>query len=350
MVLKKITKKPITLADVAATAGVTQMTVSRVINGNRYVNDELRKRVLQVVSDLNYRPNHLARSLKLQRTETIGLVLPDLANPFTVELARGVRQVFGAKGYNVFICIAEQSAKDEVKAFDSLVEHRVDGLIVATRASKLGNDRLSEILNMNVPLVLIGRDFRHPQADFVGADHLRGGYDATLHLIERGHKRIGFIGVSLTNGLGLKRFQGYLEALREHHLPIDENLIVSGENVLEQTPGYSTETMGYHGMKQLLTLKQRPTAVFTRNDFTAFGAINAIKETGLSIPEDIAIVGFDDVPLAKHITPALTTIYQPTSQQGELAAELLLARIENQQSLLREEKILNCQLIVRKST
>ena len=328
------------------------MTVSRVVNQNGYVSEETREKVLRVISAMNYRRNGLARGLKRQRTDTLGLVLGDIANPFAAELARAVREVISTKGYNLFICVSEHSAKEDIAAFDSLADHRVDGLIVATRANKLGNDRLTEMIEMGIPVVIIGRDFRHPGADWVAADNYKGGYNATVHLLQLGHKHIGFIGIKLTSGLGLKRFQGYLDAMREYGMTVNERLITGGaDGTDEQMPGYSTEAIGYEGMKHLLALRrQRPTAVFARNDFTAIGAISAIKEAGLRIPQDIAVVGYDDVPLASHTSPPLTTVRQPTREQGRIAAEFLLQRIEGTKPLPREERIFPCELIVREST
>ncbi len=344
-------KKPVTLSDIAATAGVTSMTVSRVLNKKGYVHAETRERVLRVVREMSYRRNGLARGLKRQRTETIGLVLGDIANPFAAELSRGVREVLEQRGYTLFICISEHSAKEDVEAFDSLADHRADGIIVATRASRLGNEKLENLIESGLPVSLIGRDFRHPLADLVIADNLKGGYEATRHLIETGRRRIGFIGVSLTKNVALRRFQGYLAALEEHGIPIQEEFIVGPRNAAgDQMPGYSTEEIGYEGMSQLLSLSERPTAVFARNDFTAVGALNAIKQAGLSVPEDIAVVGYDDIPLAAHMSPPLTTVRQPTRAQGRVAAEFLLRRIEEGLQLPREERVFQCQLVVREST
>ncbi|MBC7931621.1 MAG: LacI family DNA-binding transcriptional regulator [Rubrivivax sp.] len=326
------------------------MTVSRVVNGNGYVSAETREKVLRAVNAMNYRRNGLARGLKRQRTDTVGLVLGDIANPFAAELARAVREVMSVKGYNVFICVSEHSAGEDLAAFEALADHRVDGVIVATRANKLGNDRLAEMIEGGIPVVLIGRDFRHPHADLIAADNLKGGYDATKHLIQLGHKNIGFIGVTLTSGVGLKRFQGYLEGMREHGLKVDERSIVGRADDGEQWPGYSTETIGHEGMKRLLSLRKRPTAVFARNDFTAIGAISAAKEAGLRIPQDIAIVGYDDVPLAAHMSPPLTTVRQPTREQGKIAAEFLLRRMESGEPSSREERVMECELVVRSST
>lgn len=348
--MKVTTKKSITLSDVAKTAGVTSMTVSRVVNKNGYVSEETREKVLQVIKDLNYRRNGLARGLKRQRTDTIGLVLGDIANPYAAELARSIRDITAQRGYNLFICISEHSAKEDVAAFDSLADHQVDGIIVATRSNRIGDEHLHEMIERGVSVVCIGRDFHDENADSVTADALHGGFQATQHLIDLGHKRIAFIGATVVNGVNLKRLQGYLKALKENGLEVDERLITGNSEANEDAPGYSTEKLGYEAMKRLLVLPNRPTAVFARNDFTAVGAINAIKESGLSIPKDISIVGFDDIPMAIHTSPALTTVRQPTRRQGSLAAEFLLRRIEAKETVRREEIVLECELIVRDST
>jgi len=343
-------KKSATLSDIAATVGVAPMTVSRVLNRKGYVSDETRDKVLSVVKEMNYRRNGLARSLKRQRTETIGLVLGDISNPYSTELARAVREAATAKNYNLFICISEHSAEEDIAAFESLTSHSIDGLIVATRANDLGDEYLKSIVENNVPVVVIGRDFYHEQIDYISADNLHGGYEATRHLIDLGHRRIGFIGATLDNGAKLKRLQGYVNALDEHKIEIDERLVTGRREAKTGVPGYSTEKIGYEGMKRLLSLPNRPAAVFARNDFTAIGAMTAIKESGLRIPQDVAIIGFDDIPLAVHMSPPLSTVRQPMRLQGQIAAEMLLRRIEADEDFPREEKILTCELIIREST
>ena len=297
---------------------------------------------------MNYRRNGLARSLKRQRTETIGLVLGDISNPYSAELANAVRETLSFRGFNLFICISEHSAKEDITAFESLVNHSVDGLIVATRSNVEGDERLREIVDSGLPVVVIGRDFHHESVDQIAADNLRGGFEATQHLIDLGHERIGFIGATID--ANLKRLQGYLAALETHGIAVDERLVTGRREVVSGVPGYSTGKMGYEGMKRLLSLPNRPTAVFARNDFTAIGAMTAIKEAGLKIPEDVAIIGFDDIPLAIHTSPALTTVRQPMRLQGSLAAERLLQRIDGDEAGERTEQILNCELIIREST
>jgi DNA-binding LacI/PurR family transcriptional regulator len=343
-------RKKATLSDIAATIGVAPMTVSRVVNGTGYVSDETREKVMTAVRKMSYRPNGVARNLKRQRTDTVGLVLGDISNPYSTELANAVREVLSVRGYNLFICISEHSAKEDITAFESLVDHNVDGIIVATRSNAEGDEHLLEIVDGDMPVVVVGRDFHHDQVDFVSADNLTGGFEATRHLIDLGHRRIGFIGATLNNKGSLKRLQGYLNALEAHDIDIDERLITGRRDAASEVPGYSTERMGYEGMKRLLSLPKRPTAVFARNDFTAVGAMTAIKEAGLSIPKDLAIVGFDDIPLAVHTVPPLTTVRQPMRLQGQLAAEMLVSRIAGKEPRQRIERILNCELIIREST
>ncbi len=345
-----VRKRQVTLSDIAATLGVAPMTVSRVVNRNGYVSEETRERVLHAVKAMNYRPNGVARNLKRQRTETVGLVLGDISNPYSAELANAVRERLWSSGYNLFICISEHSATEDITAFESLVDHNVDGIIVATRSNEEGDEHLRDIVDSHMPVVVIGRDFQYDGVDHVSADNLTGGFEATQHLIDLGHRRIGFIGADLKNRGSLKRLQGYVNVLNAHDIEVDERLVTGRKEAISGVPGYSTEKMGYEGMKRLLSLPNPPTAVFARNDFTAIGAMTAVKESGLSIPNDMAIVGFDDIPMATHTSPPLTTVRQPMRLQGQLAAEMLLRRIGDEETSKRKERVLNCELIIREST
>jgi DNA-binding LacI/PurR family transcriptional regulator len=341
-------KRRPTIVDIANRAGVAPMTVSRVINESGYVSREAREKVERAVKELNYHPNGLARSLKRQRTHVVGILLPDIANPFSAELLRGIQEALLPRGYSSFICASERSVQREQAALRALFDHRADGIVVATRETKAGNEFLLRLAERDLPMVVVGRSLNHPHVDRVTADHWKGAYEAVEHLIALGHSRIGFIGVSAINGAGLRRYQGYLDALRERDMPIDEKLIVGPAS--QFGPGYSTQDDGYAGMKRLLALKKRPTAVFARNDFTAMGAICAVRDAGLSIPDDVAIVGFDNVPLAAYTAPPLTTVDQPTKEQGREAARLLLERIEGDRARERREICLDCHLVVRQST
>ena len=247
-------RRQTTLSDIAESVGVTPMTVSRVINENGYVSDETREKVLRAAKDLNYRQNGMARALKRRSTETVGLVLGDISNPYSTELARAVRETLLNHGFNLFICISEHSAKEDIVAFKALADHSVDGIIVATRSNENGDKYLRGIVESNLPVVVIGRDFQHEDVDFVSPDNLKGGFEATQHLIDLGHERIGFIGANITAGSSLKRLQGYLQALKLHNIEIDERLITGRNENDSEVPGYSTEEIGFEGMKRLLSL------------------------------------------------------------------------------------------------
>lgn len=337
-----------TILDIAAHAGVSPMTVSRVVNESGYISEAMRVKVQEAIEKLDYHPNGLARSLKQQRTHVVGILIPDIANPFSAELASSIQTTLLDHGYSSFITTSERSHKREQVALRALFEHRVDGVIVATRETKAGNERLQVLVERGLPMVLVGRSFNHPQVDRVTADHWKGGYEVVEHLISQGHRRIGFIGATLTNGAGLRRFQGYLDALRENNIAIQKNLIVGPE--LADAPSYSTQADGYEAMKKLLALKQPPTAVFARNDYTAIGAMLAANDAGLKIPDDIAVAGFDNVPLSAYCAPPLTTVDQMTTEQGRRAAQLLLERLQEKASLPRREVMLECRVMKRFST
>ncbi len=337
-----------TLRDIAALARVAPMTVSRVINQSGYVSRELRERVERAIEQLEYHPNALARSLKARRTRVIGILLPDIANPFAAELAGSIQEVLLERGYSAFITTTDQKAEREQAALSAFFEHRVDGVIIATVQTKASAEALRKFTRRGMPIVTVGRALNMPATDRVTADYWKGGYDAVEHLIRLGHKRIAFIGASLLRAGALRRFQGYLDALRDHNLPVQEELIIGAHPDLG--PGYSTQTDGYEGMKRLLQLPLPPTAVFARNDFTALGAMCAVRDHGLSIPQDVAIVGFDNIPMARSFTPSLTTVDQSTAEQGRKAALMLLERIEGTVQGDPREVCFDCRLIVREST
>jgi len=339
--------RPPTLVDIARAAGVAPMTASRAINASGYVSEDARDRVLKAARTLNYRPNILARSLKRQRSHVIGIMLPDIANPFSAELVNGIQPVFQKAGYSMFLSTAGRSVDQERAGLHAFVDHRVDGLLIATRGTQLGDEAIVEITKQGVPVVTVGRPIADSGVDRVTADHWRGAYDVVTHLIALGHKRIGFIGVSPQDGPNLRRYQGYVDALREHGITMREELVVGPA----EGPGYASEEDGYEGMERLVRLAKRPTAVFARNDYAAMGALRAAQDLGLEVPRDMAVAGFDNLPLARYTTPPLTTVDQPITEQGKRAAEFLIDRIEKRvKDQARRDVTLDCRLIVREST
>jgi DNA-binding LacI/PurR family transcriptional regulator len=321
------------------------MTASRAINDSGYVSDDVRKRVLKAAAKLNYRPNMLARQLKGRRLNAIGILLPDIANPFSTELVNGVKLVFDQEGYTTFIATSNRSVEQEHASLQSFIDHRVDGLVVATRGTSMGDQVLRDIAQQKIPLVTIGRPVHFPGIDSVTADHYQGAFDAVAHLVALGHRRIGFVGIAPEDGKLLRRYQGYLAALQQAGIKALEEYTVGPADA----PAFATQEDGYNGMMQLAKLRRPPTAIFARNDFTAIGAMHAARTLGLSIPSDIAIAGFDNIPLAAFTAPPLTTVEQPIGLQGEAAARFLLDRIHGTSARVRTATM-DCRLIVRQST
>jgi len=339
-------KRPATLADVARLAGVVAMTASRALNQSGYVSQDVRQRVLKAAEKLKYRPNMLARQLKGQRLSAIGILLPDIANPFSTELVRGVKQVFDVAGYTTFIATSDRSIEQEKASLQSFIDHRVDGLIIATRGTKMGDEVLKDISRQGIPVAAIGRPVKLATVDCVTADHWQGAFDAVTHLISLGHKRIGFIGIAPEDRLSLRRYQGYAAALEQAGIPVQNQYTVGPPDA----PAFATQEDGFAGMMCLAKLNRPPTAVFARNDFAAIGAIRAAHKLGMRVPEDVAIAGFDNIPLAAYTTPPLTTVEQPIIEQGAAAATLLLNRIAGESRGAARNICMNCSLIVREST
>ena len=339
-------KKPATLADVAREAGVVAMTASRAINETGYVSQEVRERVQAAARKLNYRPNMLARSLKGQRLKAVGIMLPDIANPFSSELVEGMKDVLELEGYTAFIALAGRGVDHERAGLQSFVDHRVDGLLVATLRTDAGDTFLRELATQGIQMVTVGREVKGMLVDCVTADHCKGGFDVTMHLIELGHKVIGFVGIAAEDAPLLRRYQGYLAALEKAGLKVGPEYTVGPE----YAPAFASQDAGYQGMMRLSDLKVRPTAVVARNDSAAIGVMRAAHTLGLKVPEDLSVAGFDNIPLAAFWTPALTTVAQPIREQGKLAARVLLDKIEGKSTAAGETRMMECELVVREST
>ena len=321
------------------------MTVSRAINRSGYVSEDVRTRVQAAVDQLQYRPNILARQLKGQRLNAVGVLLPDIANPFANELLVGIKEVLDAGGYTAFITISGGSVEDESAALQSFVDHRIDGLLIATRGSMLGDKALAQIAAQHVPMVTVGRPVAIEGVDCISADHYRGALEAVSHLIACGHKRIGYIGTAHPDNPMPRRLEGYQAALATAGIPFCSTYTVRAV----AAPAFATEEDGYLGMLELAKLPEPPTAVFARNDFAAIGALRAAHTLGLAVPQQIAIVGFDNIRMAAYTTPPLTTIEQPIIDQGRMAAQFLLDRIEGRVKGKPRSVVMDCRMVVRES-
>jgi LacI family transcriptional regulator len=327
-----------TIHDVAREAGVSASTVSRVLNGSAPVNEEKRRRVLRAVEKLNYRPNALARSLKKKRTHSIGLIVPDITNPFFAEVAKGVEDVAREYGYTVILCNSENDPARERTYLNVLQEKQVDGVIFVTAGANEG-DRVGR-LERGIPVVMLDREIPGIPADAVLVDNEEGAYEAAKHLLALGHRRIGIITGPLLLSTAEERLEGYKKAMREAGVPVKPRLVKDG--------GFTFQG-GYAAMHQLLEGgNDLPSAVLASSDIMALGAMKAAEERGLRIPQDLALVGFDDIMVASLVKPALTTIAQPKRQMGQLAVEMIVERLERGRRRAKRV-LLRPKLVVRES-
>jgi LacI family transcriptional regulator len=328
-----------TIKDVAQAAEVSTATVSHVINGTRYVSDEVRRRVLEVMDHLNYQPNAVARGLRTKKTQLLALVIPDITNSFFTDLARGFQDAADQRNYVVVICNTDRALNRELRFLDMLHQQRVDGLVL--NPVMVTADDLKRLLRAQVAVVLIGSQIDDPDFDLVMVDNVRGGFDATQHLIDLGHRRISLVAGPLTTSSGYLRHQGYCLALDRSGIPCEGSLIVEGSFTFEG---------GYESMQKLLLLDPQPSAVFAASDIMALGAKKAIEDAGLHIPDDLSLIGFDDIPEVSMTRPRLTTIAQPRYQMGREAAQMLIERIDQGNLLQRRRLVMKHKLVVREST
>lgn len=327
-----------TIREVAENAGVSYATVSHVINNTRLVSPETRERVLEAMDALNYRPNALARSLRQGKTNTLGLVLPDSANPFFAEISRSIEDEAFKKGYSVFLCNTELDTQRELFYVDILSKKQVDGIIFVAAGDQA--DSLDFLVSLNMPIVMVDRNVPNVEVDTVLTDNQLGGYLATRHLMELGHQRIACISGPSSITPSAERMIGYRRAHEEAGLSYDENLILRGD--------YHAQS-GMENTHSILKMDPRPTAIFASNDLMALGALRAAAEAGCSVPDDLAVVGYDDLEIARFATPPLTTIAQPKKEIGVQAIDLLVDRI-SRKGRSPSRVVLPPELIVRRST
>lgn len=330
----------VTITDVARRAGVSVATVSRVINDTKFVSEELRKHVLQAMEELDYQPNLLAGSLRRQETHTLGLIVPDTANPFFGELAKGVEDVGFQNGYNVILCNSDYNLERERSYVVVLQAKQVDGLIFIPCSAK--TDHVRQLLaKTRGPVVTADRQTPELATDSITADNSAGGRLAARHLLELGHRRIGCIERPKYLAHIQDRITGFHEMLKKWNLTLPKELNVRG--------GFRFED-GVRAARQLLSLSPPPTAIFAYNDIMAIGALRAARERGMHVPNDLAVVGFDNIPIASFVTPALTTVDQPKYRIGVLAAQLLIDRLRGEIEEELQHQTLDVKLIVRESS
>ena len=328
-----------TIRDVARLSGVSPMTVSRVINDSERVSPETRRRVERAISELGYVPSRLARGLSRQRTGTLAVIVPDVANPFFTAIVRASEEVARRADYHVILGDTRADLAVERDIIEELIAHRVEGAVIAPVSNRSAT-HLRRLAEFRVPFVLIDRAVPGVDCDLVLGDSAGGARQLVDHLVTLGHRRIGFIVESDDVSTARDRRSGYEAALNAAGIALDPGLVA---NAPPDPSG------GSAGMTRLLELEERPTAVFTVNNLVALGAIEAVRAAGLEVPDDVALVCFDDIEFASRLYPFLTAMVQPAQTFGALSTQLLLERIEGRGPERRHEVVLPGDFVIRKS-
>ena len=331
----------VTVRDVARRAGVSTSTVSHVLNRTRFVSEELHDRVLAAMRELDYHPNAAARMLSLKRSHALGLIVSDIQNPFFASITRGVEDVAQEHGYTVVLCNSDEAAARETACLRTLQSRQVDGVLLASAGA--ADEHITRLVKAGYPIVLVDRDLPELGVPAVLLDNEGAAYSAVRHLIERGHRRIGMISGRASISTTTERIAGYTRALREAGLEVDDRLVISGE---------STSEGGAAAAHALLDMQPPPTAIFSGNNLMSIGALHAIASRHLSVPDDVAVVGFDDFPFpwSDAFSPHLTTVAQPTYELGRRAAELLVHMLDGSGVNANQRTVLEGKLLIRESS
>ncbi len=327
-----------TIKEVAQLAGVSISTVSHVINDTRFVSSDRRARVERAMREVGYMPNGVARTLRSGKSHTIGLMLPDSSNPYFAEIARGIQNAAFDMGYGVLVCNTDDELEKEALYGTLLIEKQVDGVILI--AAGASGAHIRALQKRGIPISVVDRDSPEADVDSVQIDNRAGGRMAAQHLLELGHRRIGCIAGRVEVYPSYDRVDGYVDALQAAGLPVDSSLIVNSTFRAEG---------GFEAMRHLMTVPQPPTAVFACNDMMAVGATGALAQLGLRCPDDVSIVGFDDIQLVQYSNPPLTTVAQPKLEMGGQAVRLLTERMKSPEAPIRHV-VLDAHLAIRRST
>jgi LacI family transcriptional regulator len=331
-------KVTVTIYDVAREAGVSMATVSRVVNNNPNVKPQTRKKVFEAIERLGYRPNAVARGLASKKTTTVGVVIPDISNSIFSEVARGIEDIANMYHYNIILCNADKKKEKEIRVINTLLEKQVDGLLFM--GGTVTEDHVQAFKTATVPIVLCGTTEESNEFPSVDIDHEAAAFDAVQLLIDHGHRNIGMISGTLQDPAnGYARYQGYKKALEKAGIEFREDRVRIGN--------YRYES-GVEVMKYFLELPERPTAIFAATDEMAIGAIHAIQDRGLKVPDDISVISVDNIRMASMVRPQLTSVAQPMYDIGAVSMRLL-TKLMNKETVELSRVTLPHEIIQRKS-
>ena len=334
-------KGEITIYDISRALNISASTVSRGLNNNPRVRKEVRRKIVQAANEMGYQPNKFASSLRLKRTHTLGVVLPRIDSHFMSTVISGMEKVAKQEGYQLLISQSEESEFLEAENIQALFNSRVDGFLVSLSAETKNLDHFRYVFRKNIPILFFDRVFCQSNCICVVIDNFKAGYDATQHLIDQGCRKIATITGNLNRNVYIDRLRGFKQALSDNSVPYDEDLLIVSDL------SYSS---GELIVRELMKHKAMPDAIFAANDSSAASTICELKKAGYRIPEDIAVVGFNDDPVSMVIEPNLTTIHYPGREMGEIAASTIINILEGTQFEKVSTIILNSELIVRQSS
>ncbi len=336
----------ITIKDIARELGISPSTVSRALKDHPDISVQTKKAVNELAEKLNYQPNIVALNLRQKKTNTIGVIIPEIVHFFFSTVISGIEDVAYTAGYNVILAQSNESYQREMTDMKALFNSRVDGMLLSVSRETTNFDHIESIISKGVPIVFYDRMYNSPTSSKVIVDDYAGAKEAVNHLIEQGCNRIAHLNGAPNLIISVDRFRGYQDALKEHHMEFNNDLVVTCPS--------GTFEEGKKATKKLLALPHPPDAIFANNDPMAMGAMMAIKEKGLKIPQDVAIVGFSNWFFGELMEPSLTTVDQPGFEMGQEAARLLIRQIEmkekDQFEIQPETKILKTRLIIRDSS
>lgn len=335
-----MSKSAATIRDIARILGISKSTVSRALNDHYDVNPETARKVRELATQIDYHPNVLAQHLKQQRTNTIGVVIPETVNRFFSKAIGGIQQVANSAGYNVMICQSNETLATEQNNVRTLIGSRVDGLLVSVSRETDRHEHLQYAIDKEVPLVFFDRIIEELNASQVYSDNYDVCFQGTEHLLTQGCRRIAFIAGPKHLYNSRNRLNGYLDALKKHKIAINESLIVFTNYHINDVENYT---------RQLFNLRQKPDGIFAINDMAALEIMHILKKRGLNIPKDVAVLGFNNENICSLIEPTLSSIDHPAFEMGVAAAEILLKQISTKE-IFQEKRLIKSRLVIREST
>lgn len=332
----------VTIDDIAREAGVSRATVSRVLNDSGYVKKETRKNVLKVMKKHNYKPSEIARNLSMRKTDTIGVIVPQISDPFFGAVIKGISEVANKRDLNIFLCNTDDDPQRELKFLEVLQRQRIQGIIITPTLAKdkRNEDYLKVLKNSGIPIVLVDGFAEYSDFNGVFIDHEQGSFDATTALIEEGHRKIAIISGVMDTRIGKERFQGYKDALQANDIKLEDKYIFYGD--------YSWES-AYRITKEILELENRPTAIFVTSNKMTLGCIKALNEYNIKIPDNIAIIGFDKIDVLDIIGMSISSVNGSTSEIGSVAIKMLLDEANSKNSKIIKRTTLTPELELKGS-